>query len=75
MLRSARDRFTEYCKYYPRTGRTLLRHMEEIHDPGKLMDQIIENIPADLHRKAENFWSRWISKAVSKRWQRCLRRR
>ena len=42
MLRSARDRFTEYCKYYPRTGRTLLRHMEEIHDPGKLMDQIIE---------------------------------
>lgn len=21
--------------------------MEEIHDPGKLMDQIIENIPAD----------------------------
>ena len=47
MLRSARDRFTEYCKYYPRTGRTLLRHMEEIHDPGKLMDQIIENIPAD----------------------------
>jgi len=47
MLRSARDRFTEYCKYYPRTGRTLLRHMEEIRDPGKLMDQIIENIPAD----------------------------
>ena len=47
MLRSARDRFTEYCKYSARTGRTLLRHMEEIHDPGKLMDRILENIPAD----------------------------
>ena len=55
MLRSARDRFTEYCKYYPRTGRTLLRHMEEIHDPGKLMDQIIEIFRSDYTVKQKIF--------------------
>lgn len=47
MKRNIKEQFAAYCKLYPRTGRTLLRHMEEISDAGKLMDQIVENIPVD----------------------------
>lgn len=51
MSRSIREQFLAYCNIYTRTGRTLLRHMDEIHSLGHLLDQIIENIPVDYTLK------------------------
>lgn len=51
MSRSMKEMFLEYCNAYPRTGRTLLRHMNEIRSLGHLMDQIVENIPLDYTQK------------------------
>lgn len=48
MKRNIKEEFAEYCRLYPRTGRTLLRHMEEISETGRLLDQIVENIPVDF---------------------------
>ena len=47
MSRSIQDLFSKYCSIYPRTGRTLLRHMGELREPGQLMDQVIESMPVD----------------------------
>lgn len=51
MGRSIREQFVTYCNIYPRVGRTLLRHMDEIHCLGHLLDQIIENMPVDYSLK------------------------
>lgn len=51
MVRNIKAQFQEYCRMYPRTGRTLLRHMGELHGLGKLMDQIIESMPVDYTMK------------------------
>lgn len=51
MVRSIKAQFQEYCHVYPRTGRTLLRHMGELHELGKLLDQIIESMPVDYTLK------------------------
>mgnify|MGYP002639178508 CR=1 FL=1 len=51
MSRSIKEMFLEYCNAYPRTGRTLLRHMDEIRSLGHLLDQIVENIPLDYTQK------------------------
>lgn len=51
MCRSVRELFQEYCSLYPRNGKTLLRHMEEIGDPGRLIDQIAEGMPIDYTLK------------------------
>lgn len=51
MGRSIREQFVTYCNIYPRVGRTLLRHMNEIHSLGHLLDQIIENMPVDYTLK------------------------
>ena len=47
MVRSIKAQFQEYCRVYPRTGRTLLRHMGELHELGKLLDQMVESMPVD----------------------------
>lgn len=51
MARSIKEQFQEYCSVYPRTGRTLLRHMEELHELGRLLDQIVESMPVDYRKK------------------------
>lgn len=45
--RSIKELFHEYCHYYPRTARSLLRHIEEISNAGNLMDRITENIAVE----------------------------
>lgn len=47
MKRNIKEQFAAYCRLHPRTGRTLLRHIEEISETGRLLDQIVENIPVD----------------------------
>lgn len=51
MSRNIRELFAEYCRIYPRTGRTLLRHMDELHSLGHLLDQIVESMPVDYTLK------------------------
>lgn len=51
MVRSIKEQFQEYCRVYPRTGRTLLRHMGELHELGRLLDQVIESMPVDYEKK------------------------
>lgn len=51
MCRSIRELFLEYSNLYPRNGRTMLRHIDEIREPGHLMDQIVESIPVDYRLK------------------------
>ena len=51
MSRNIRELFAEYCRIYPRTGRTLLRHMDEIYSLGHLLDQIVESMPVDYTLK------------------------
>ena len=51
MSRSIRELFSQYCRIYPRTGRTLLRHMDEIYSLGHLLDQIVESMPVDYTLK------------------------
>lgn len=47
MRRQIQELFNQYCQVYPRAGKALLRHMTEITDLGKLLDQIIQNMPVD----------------------------
>jgi len=47
MRRQIQELFTQYCQIFPRAGKALLRHMNELHDLGKLLDQIIQNMPVD----------------------------
>ena len=51
MGRSIRELFSQYCTSYPRAGRTLLRHMDDISELGQLLDQIAENLPVDFRQK------------------------
>lgn len=51
MCRSIRELFSEYCNLYPGNGRTLLRHIGEIKNPGSLMDQLMEGLPIDFGLK------------------------
>ncbi len=51
MGRSIRELFAQYCAAYPRAGRTLLRHMDDISELGKLLDQVAENLPVDYRQK------------------------
>lgn len=51
MGRNIREMFTQYCHIYPRTGRTLLRHMGEIQSLGRLLDQMAESMPVDYSVK------------------------
>ncbi|MBQ7841415.1 MAG: endopeptidase La [Lachnospiraceae bacterium] len=59
MNRSIQELFSKYCSLYPRTGRTLLRHMGEIQNLGQLLDQIIETMPVDysLKQKVLECWN------------------
>lgn len=51
MTRNIMEIFQEYCRIYPRIGRSLLRHMEEVTQLGSLLDQIAENLPVDYVSK------------------------
>ncbi|MDO4333444.1 MAG: endopeptidase La [Eubacteriales bacterium] len=51
IVRSIKELFQEYCRFYPRTARTLQRHLEELTDAGRLMDKMTENISVDYSVK------------------------
>ncbi len=51
MSRNITALFQEYCRIYPRTGRTLLRHLGELKSLGALLDQIAESLPMDYEVK------------------------
>ncbi len=51
MSRNITALFQEYCRVYPRTGRTLLRHLGELKSLGALLDQIAESLPMDYEVK------------------------
>lgn len=51
MTRNIMEVFQEYCQIHPRTGRTMVRRLEEINELGSLLDQIAENLPVDYQSK------------------------
>lgn len=51
MTRNIMEIFQEYCQIHPRTGRTMVRRLEEINELGSLLDQIAENLPVDYQSK------------------------
>ena len=51
MTEGIRELFGQYVSVFPRTGRGLLRHMEELEDLGELLDRIAESLPVDYRKK------------------------
>lgn len=49
--RNILELFHEYCNCYPRTARTLLRHIDEISDTGRLIDRMTENVSVEYDVK------------------------
>lgn len=44
-IRHLQELFTEYAQAHPKTGKTLIKHLEEMSSLEKLMNQIVLNIP------------------------------
>ncbi len=45
MTREIMELFLQYTTYYPKVGKAVGRQLAEVHDLGKLLDQIVSNIP------------------------------
>lgn len=45
MTREIMELFLQYTAYYPKVGKAIGRQLAEIHELGKLLDQIVSNIP------------------------------
>lgn len=53
MTEEIRQLFARYCTVYPRAGRSLLRHLEDLTDLGQMLDQIAECIPVGYQKKQQ----------------------
>jgi len=51
MLRYIKELFIQYGNYYPKLGKTLLQHFDDYTRLGKLLDQIIINMPLSYGKK------------------------
>ena len=51
MLRYIKELFIQYGNYYPKLGKTLLQHFDDDTRLGKLLDQIIINMPLSYGKK------------------------
>lgn len=53
MNREIRELFADYITYYPKLGNSLEKHISDMRDSGRLVDQITINIPLDYVKKQE----------------------
>ena len=51
MLRLSKEMFLNYSKRYPKIGKLLVDHFEQIEEIDKLIDLIIMNMPLDYRKK------------------------
>lgn len=48
MIREIKELFQQYLTYHPKTGKTLLNHMDHAYGLGRLLDNITINIPLNF---------------------------
>ena len=53
MTRNLRELFLEFCSFFPRIGKTMLKHFEGTFSLGVLMDELIESMPVTFDKKQE----------------------
>lgn len=53
MIRNLRELFMEFCSFFPRIGKTMLKHFEGTFSLGILMDELIESMPVTFDKKQE----------------------
>ena len=53
MMREIIDLFRQYALHYPKVGKEVGSQLSEITDLGKMLDQIVSNIPVVYSRKQE----------------------
>ena len=53
MIRNLRELFLEFCSFFPRIGKTMLKHFEGTFSLGVLMDELIESMPVTFDKKQE----------------------
>lgn len=53
MMREIIDLFRQYALHYPKVGKAVGSQLSEITDLGKMLDQIVSNIPVVYSRKQE----------------------
>lgn len=51
MLRQTKDLVSGYAAFYPKTGNSLEKHIQDIYDLGQLLDQITINLPLNYESK------------------------
>ncbi len=51
MVRQMKELFAGYALYYPKNGAALERHIQDIYDLGRLLDQITINMPLHFESK------------------------
>ena len=57
MIRNLRELFLEFCSFFPRIGKTMLKHFEGTFSLGVLMDELIESMPVTFD-KNRRYWKR-----------------
>lgn len=53
MLREVKELFLRYSKYFPKIGRTVVAHFEELQELDKFLDQVVMNMPIPFEKKQE----------------------
>nr|WP_308628186.1 endopeptidase La [uncultured Eisenbergiella sp.] len=53
MIRNLKELFMEFCSFFPRIGKTMLKHFEGTFSLGILMDELIESMPVTFDKKQE----------------------
>ena len=53
MIRNLRELFMEFCSFFPRIGKTMLKLFEGTFSLGILMDELIESMPVTFDKKQE----------------------
>ena len=51
MMRNLRELFMEFCSFFPRIGKTMLKHFDGTFSLGVLMDELIESMPVTFDKK------------------------
>lgn len=51
MIRQVKDLVAGYAAFYPKTGTSLEKHIQDIYDLGQLLDQITINLPLNYESK------------------------
>lgn len=51
MVRQIKDLFAGYAAFFPKTGVALERHIQDVYDLGRLLDQITINMPLSYENK------------------------